>query len=641
MREIPVDLFAKVNYASHLKSRKDYLSYVVSHGDMKDNDYKSDIYLYNKNSKKSFRLTNSNAKSYEWFNDEEILFVSTKEKFDYPNTRFDKISILGGESEEFFSLPYSITSTKLYDNYLYFTASYIEEMDKIRTLSEDEKKKYLEELKEKEAYDTLEHIPFWLNGAGYLKGAINRLYRYSFETKEVEELTADNFNVSVFKISEEGKIVLIGNEFKTKMEKYNKMFILDDKLVEVGFKEDYSYHNFAFLNEEELIVSGAKGDQYGINENPKFSLLNIKTNEIQIITPDFEDSASLFIGTDLSLYSNLNSLQQYKDGIIVPVLNNFYVDLMLLRKDGSMELIKKIEGSMTEYIYDEQFYFISMINNELQEVYDENFNKITQLNEEYEFIKPEHFIYTNKDGMELDGFIIKPEIEGKLPTILDIHGGPKTVYGDVVYHEMQYWASKGYIVIFTNPRGSDGKGNAFADIRGKYGTIDYDDLMVFVDTCIEKYPEIDADRMGVTGGSYGGFMTNWIVGHTNRFKCAATQRSISNWTSFFGTSDIGYYFAKDQMGSDPWENFEAVWNQSPIKYADQMKTPTLVIHSYEDYRCPTPCGYQMFVALKYFGIDTKMVIFKGETHELSRSGKPKNRVKRLSEITEWMDKYLK
>jgi dipeptidyl aminopeptidase/acylaminoacyl peptidase len=228
----------------------------------------------------------------------------------------------------------------------------------------------------------------------------------------------------------------------------------------------------------------------------------------------------------------------------------------------------------------------------------------------------------------------------KYPAILNIHGGPKTVYGSVYYHEMQYWASEGFVVIFCNPRGSDGKGNAFADIRGQYGTIDYNDIMDFVDESLAQNPWINTEKLGVTGGSYGGYMTNWIIGHTNRFKAAATQRSISNWISMYGTTDIGYFFASDQIGETPWSNAEKLWNHSPMKYADQIKTPLLVLHSEEDYRCWVAEGIQMFTSLKVNNIPSKMVLFKGENHELSRSGKPKNRVKRLSEITQWMKTYL-
>jgi dipeptidyl aminopeptidase/acylaminoacyl peptidase len=206
---------------------------------------------------------------------------------------------------------------------------------------------------------------------------------------------------------------------------------------------------------------------------------------------------------------------------------------------------------------------------------------------------------------------------------------------------MQYWCGKGFAVLFCNPTGSDGRGETFADLRGHYGETDYRDIMSFVDTALAQNPWIDAEHVGVTGGSYGGFMTNWIVGHTQRFKAAATQRSITNWLGFNLTSDIGYTFGEDQTGGTPWNNFEGLWRQSPGKYLDQATTPLLVIHSEEDYRCYMADGIQIFYALKQKGVDARMVLFKGENHELSRSGKPKNRVRRLQEITEWMEKYLK
>ena len=250
----------------------------------------------------------------------------------------------------------------------------------------------------------------------------------------------------------------------------------------------------------------------------------------------------------------------------------------------------------------------------------------------------------NKKSHSVDGWVLLPEnydTNKTYPLILDIHGGPKTVYGEVYYHEMQVWVNKGYVVVYCNPRGSDGKGNDFSDIRGQYGTIDYEDIMDFVDKVIEDY-SIDTKNMGVTGGSYGGFMTNWIIGHTDRFKCAATQRSISNWLSFYGTSDIGYYFALDQGGTQfkTDKDYEKLWFHSPLKYISSMKTPTLIIHSSKDYRCPVEQGYQLLTALKHKKVDSKMVLFHNETHELSRSGKPKARMLRLNEITSWMDKYL-
>ena len=245
---------------------------------------------------------------------------------------------------------------------------------------------------------------------------------------------------------------------------------------------------------------------------------------------------------------------------------------------------------------------------------------------------------------EVHGFILKPmdfEAGKKYPVIFDIHGGPKTVYGPVFYHEMQYWANHGYYVIYCNPRGGESRGNEFGYICGRFGTIDYDDIMAFCDEALKAYPDMDEKHMGVTGGSYGGFMTNWIIGHTNRFAAAASQRGIANFVSMEGTSDIGTLFAERQILATTHTNLEKMWNQSPLKYADRCTTPTLFIHSEEDYRCWMVEALQMYSTLIHHGVPTRLCLFHGENHELSRGGKPKGRIRRLQEITAWMDKYLK
>ena len=246
------------------------------------------------------------------------------------------------------------------------------------------------------------------------------------------------------------------------------------------------------------------------------------------------------------------------------------------------------------------------------------------------------------EGVAVHGWVLKPfdyDPAKKYPAVFDIHGGPKTVYGPVFYHEMQYWAGKGYFVFFCNPKGSDGGDNAFADIRGGYGDVDYKNLMAFADGVLAAWPAIDPKRVCETGGSYGGFMTNWIIGHTDRFCCCASQRSISNWLSFAGVSDIGSYFAPDQTAGDLYDDPATLWAQSPLKYAKNVKTPTLFIHSDEDYRCPLEQGLQMFSALIDRGVPARLCLFHGENHELSRSGKPLHRLRRLKEITDWFDTY--
>jgi dipeptidyl aminopeptidase/acylaminoacyl peptidase len=247
-------------------------------------------------------------------------------------------------------------------------------------------------------------------------------------------------------------------------------------------------------------------------------------------------------------------------------------------------------------------------------------------------------------GNDLQGWILKPpgfDKRKKYPSILEIHGGPRVQYGNFFMHEFYYLAAQGYIIYFCNPRGGQGYGEEHSRaIWNNWGTVDYDDLMKWVDL-IEKKPYIDKEKMGVTGGSYGGYMTDWIIGHTNRFKAAVTQRSVSNLISMYGSSDFNWAFQYELGDEPPWKNFENYWRQSPMKYIGNCKTPTLIIHSEKDLRCAIEQDEQIFVALKKLGVDTEMVRFPDEPHGLSRGGRVDRRIERLKCIRHWFDRYLK
>ncbi|MBS6951698.1 MAG: S9 family peptidase [Enterocloster asparagiformis] len=257
---------------------------------------------------------------------------------------------------------------------------------------------------------------------------------------------------------------------------------------------------------------------------------------------------------------------------------------------------------------------------------------------------PEPLTFLDEWGNELQGWVIKPadfQADKRYPAILEIHGGPKTVYGPGFHHEMQVFAGHGYFVFYCNPPGSDGRGDEFADIRGRYGERDYRAIMRFTDLVLERWPCIDRHRVGVTGGSYGGFMTNWIIGHTDRFAAAVSQRSMANMVTLKATTDIGHYSILDHQRADVGWNVEELWRQSPLRYAGRCSTPTLFIHSDEDHRCWQVEAMQMFSELKLHGVETRLCLFKRENHELSRKGRPRNRARRLREMLEWMDSHLK
>jgi len=244
---------------------------------------------------------------------------------------------------------------------------------------------------------------------------------------------------------------------------------------------------------------------------------------------------------------------------------------------------------------------------------------------------------------KLMGWIVKPpnfNPKKKYPFILNIHGGPRCQYGRTFYHEMYVLAQAGYVVMYSNPRGSQGYGEKFARaIKGKWAEPAMKDLMSAVDFAL-SLGFVDKNKMGVTGGSYGGYMTNWIVTHTNRFKAAVTQRCVSDLSSMFGNSDIGWDLSWE-FGGTPWENREAYLKWSPITYIDKCITPLLIIHSEFDLRCNIEQGDQMFTALKYLKQDVEYVRFPDEPHGLSRHGRPDRRGARLKFIVDWFDKYLK
>ncbi|MDQ2946954.1 MAG: S9 family peptidase [Acidobacteriota bacterium] len=255
----------------------------------------------------------------------------------------------------------------------------------------------------------------------------------------------------------------------------------------------------------------------------------------------------------------------------------------------------------------------------------------------------ERVSYKAEDGWDIDGFFMKPvgwQAGKKYPMVLSIHGGPAGMYGMEWFQEFQVYSARGWAVFFTNPRGSSGYGEKFQrGVELNWGGKAYTDIMKGVDVIEDKYSWIDRDRVGVTGGSYGGFMTNWIVGHTNRFKAAVTLRSISNFISIEGTRDAAYGHARD-FGGDLFENFQLYWDSSPLKYAQDVKTPTLILHSDNDYRVPLEQGEQWFRALKLYGVTTELVIFPRENHNLTRSGEPKHIVESLNWQIYWFDRFL-
>jgi len=259
--------------------------------------------------------------------------------------------------------------------------------------------------------------------------------------------------------------------------------------------------------------------------------------------------------------------------------------------------------------------------------------------------KPERLTFEGSGGRTIEGWLMyppdyDPESGEKVPMVLQIHGGPHAAYGHSFFHEFQVLAGRGYAVLYTNPHGSQGYGQEFvAATHHDWGGKDYRDLIKAVDHAL-SLGTIDESRLGVAGGSFGGYMTNWMIGHTDKFAAAVAMRSTSNRYSMFGTKDFGYRDGSFEFDGSPWENPDHYLERSPITYVENIHTPLLLIHSTEDHRCPLEQAEQMYTALKWLRREVQLVTFPGESHGLSRAGQPRHRVERLDRIADWFDRHL-
>jgi len=256
-------------------------------------------------------------------------------------------------------------------------------------------------------------------------------------------------------------------------------------------------------------------------------------------------------------------------------------------------------------------------------------------------ITPEEIRISTVWGHSIHAWVWRsPHVRGRGPTVLAIHGGPYAAYGWTFFHEFQMLASQGYHVVQVNMRGSAGYGRDFMrQLVGTWGSRDHEDLMRVADT-IERLPFVDPKRIAIAGGSYGGYLTAWAIGHTQRFRCAIAMRGVYDMISFFGTSDCGWTTAQEFEAQAPWESVDRYWRVSPLLHAPKMRTPLLLLHQEDDHRCPIGQAEELFTALRILGRDVEFVRFAGEGHGMSRSGHPHNRIERLRLILDWFERKL-
>ena len=661
MQRVELDFFLKAQFPCQLKWAQDTLFFLIKRADLEENKNLSDLYALRDG--EVFRLTTSQDVSAYYPTEDGVIFPALRQEKDKekakkgePLTVLQFLPKLGGEARELLRLNYAVGDFRFISHdFFLFTALYDHELEAAKEEFGGDLEKALAKVKEeRESCDVIDELPFWANGEGLINKKRSRLYVY--DKGNVTPLTDEFTHARLLSLSPGKKQALYAaSTYKHTAPLFDQLMLLDlatRKSKELKVAPEAAHQAAAFLSEDKVAIAASRCLTYGVNENSSFFTLSLADGSVRLLNDGDKTSLGCSVNSDIKMGNDSSVLYPWRDGFAFISTQGHDAHVYYLKEGEPVRQITR-EGGLTAEcaIGGDRLFALCMRNLGGTEVYelhaDGSETQLTKLNEsltEYDLSKPQEISFPNENGDIIKGWVLLTtnlEPGQKATVILDIHGGPKTAYGTVLFHEMQYWAQNGYAVIYCNPTGSDGGGNKFADIRGRYGETDYRDIMTFVDTALRSFEILDGERVGVTGGSYGGFMTNWIIGHTNRFQCAATQRSIANWISFSNMSDIGDIFGEDQMAASCWKDVGQLWHQSPLKYADRVKTPTLVLHSDNDFRCPVAEGYQMFYALRHHGVPSRLCVFHGENHELSRSGKPKNRIRRLKEITSWMDKYLK
>ncbi len=491
-------------------------------------------------------------------------------------------------------------------------------------------------------------------GIGLLPEQTQQIYLLELKTKKSEALTKQTEEISELEFSPEGEYLYFasGDEAKFAKEWQKTIFRLSLKNQKLKRLLEHAglVANLSVSPDGKMLVFNAPC-RWDVFASPTgLYSLSTKGGEAKLLTAELDAIPSIGSDSRYGQYSN-KAVWLDAENVVININQNATSSLTKLNlNSGTLEPLYHDKVAISAFTAQgKKLLFTAETPTQPGELFLKDGETLTQLSKvnakfakKYDFQMPTEPISLKTDSShEISYWKLEPQKPRKdHALVIQVHGGPHTNYGYGFMHEFQMLVAAGYTVIYGNPRGGSSFGDDFATtLLGRYGTIDADDVLAIARHTKAHHKKKNAP-IHLTGGSYGGFMTNWLVGQTEEFRSAVTQRSICNWLSFFGTSDIGSWFSPIEVNGNPWDNTDLLWQQSPLKHVAKVKTPTLVIHSEEDHRCPIEQGEQFYTALKLLGkVDTKFVRVPAESHELSRSGRPDRRIKRLNEIIGWFEAH--
>ena len=658
-RRLEIEDILSYHYISSIKASGDkkHCVFNLHQANLEKNGYDSDLYLYEAQTNDIRRLTDSGSAGAAIWLDEHHIIFSSKEVHEAeegkPVTAYHLRDICGDENELYMQIPAEVSWISYLgdDKFAVLAKSYIPDEGAPKPRRAERETWCCQE----EDYIVADELPFRQDGLGITNGMRYRVFVYH-RSEELLEAVSDIWQNVESINARDGKIIFSARRFEKGQPYlfYGDIEVYDSNTDTLDvLLDDHTYRVYGVdFIEGAPVFMGTQGLQHGYqNENSSFYRFDISGKPERFCCND--RSVSNTVSTDVK-FGGVTEFIASENGVYYLSTEEGNVFIKLAGTDGKIVTISHEEGTVDDFaVLEGKIFYAGLHGNRPQELYvleNEQVSRISDVNSQLvdtcTLSQPEPITFQGRD-MELAGFVIKPvgfeeanAEEKNYPSILYIHGGHKCAFGPVFFHEMQVWANRGFFVIYCNPRGSDGRDDRFADVIGRYGFYEEADLLAFRDACLKAYPAMDPQRMGMGGGSYGGFLTNWMICRTDCFKCAVSQRSIASWNGMFFTSDTNYLFPCWSFEIDVWMDPERYWQHSPLKYAENCHTPTLFIHAENDYRCPVSEGISMFQALKFKGVEARLCIFKGESHGLSRSGKPVSRIKRLEEMTNWYEKHL-